>query len=259
MKPTKDDVARQFGRHAHAYATSPTHAGGGDLAILIGLLDLEPGMVALDVATGAGHTALALAPRVRQVVAADLTPEMLEEVRALARERGLTNVETCLADAEDLPFPDAAFDLVTCRIAPHHFLDIERAVAELARVLRPGGQIGLEDSVSPDDPDLDRFVNGIEKLRDPTHVRSYTEAEWRAMLQGAGLEVRQAELYRKQLEIAPWIERSGMDAGGAEQVYAAFSSADPAARRHFVIECEDGRAVSFTLDQLILRADSAVA
>lgn len=251
----KEEVIRQFGGSAAAYASSPGHARGDDLAMLIDMLDLQPDMTALDIATGAGHTAAALAPHVRSVVAVDLTPEMIEQARALAASRGLDNVEARVMDAEALDLPDQSFDVVTARIAPHHFLDIRRAVREMARVLRPGGRLGLEDSCAPADPALDRFINHVDWLHDRTHVRSYTQAEWEGMLREAGLEVTATTLYRKRHTLKEWIERSRLDAAGEKELYAAFAAASEAAREYFDIEYEDGKAVRFSDEKLLLRAE----
>lgn len=255
MTVTKDDVARQFGRTAEAYATSAGHAKGADLALLVGLLAPDPEMRVLDVATGAGHTAAAIAPHVREVVATDLAPQMIERTCELAAARGLSNLTAQVMDVEALDFPDHSFDAVTCRIAPHHFLDIQQAVREMARVLRPGGQFALEDSCAPADPVLDRFINGVERLRDATHQRSYSEAEWRAMLDAAGLEVTRAELYRKTHDVADWLARAAIDPDAAERVYAAFASAPPQARAYFALQFADERATSFTDDKLLLCAE----
>lgn len=254
MAVTKDDVARQFGRTAEAYATSAGHAKGADLGLLVGLLAPDPEMRVLDVATGAGHTAAAIAPLVREVVATDLAPEMIERTRELAAARGLANLTALVMDVEALAFPDHSFDAVACRIAPHHFLDIQQALREMARVLRPGGQLALEDSCAPTDPALDRFINEVERRRDATHRRNYTEAEWRAMLDVAGLEVAHAALYRKTHDVADWIARAGIDQDAAERVYAAFAAAPPQARAYFALQCAGGRATSFTDDKLLLRA-----
>src|SRR5579862_1877237 len=121
MSDPKDTVRQQYGAHAEAYVTSPVHAQGASLARLVELTEPGPEWVVLDVSTGGGHTALAFASHVRRVIASDLTPEMLAAAERFARERGATNIEYQVADAEDLPFEAAAFDLVTNRIALHHF------------------------------------------------------------------------------------------------------------------------------------------
>jgi ubiquinone/menaquinone biosynthesis C-methylase UbiE len=126
---TKILVKQQFGASSRAYATSDIHARGESLDILLAEIKPQPDWTALDVATGAGHTALAVAPLVKHVVAYDLTEEMLETAAELAARRSLTNLETRLGDAESLPFGDRSFDLVTCRLAFHHFPNPTRAFA----------------------------------------------------------------------------------------------------------------------------------
>lgn len=255
MGLTKSDVARQFGRTAHAYATSAGHASGADLGVLLQLLKPSVQMVVLDVATGAGHTAAAVAPLVARVVATDLTPEMVAESKALFEKKSITNASAEVHDVESLGFPDASFDAVTCPIAPHHFLDIHRAIVEIARVLKPGGVFALEDNVAPPSKRYDDFINTVERLRDPTHVRSYTIKEWRAMLAAAGLDVKRVRHYHKTHDVADWIGRSAIDQSMSDSVYAAFAAATAATRKHFAIEFDaTGRATKFTDDKVILRA-----
>ena len=253
MKPTKADVARQFDRMSHAYAQSSVHAGGDDLQALVQYVDARPDMRVLDVATGSGNTAAAVAPHVAHVTAADIAPAMLERVRELADARGLPNISTLLADVEALPLDDASFDVVTCRIAPHHFIDIDRALQEIARVLRPGGAFVVEDSVVPEDPALDRFMNHLEAVRDPTHVRSLTEAEWARKLRAAGLQPTRFSVWRKAHDVAEWIARAG--AAEPHTVYAAFAAASPAAVERFGIESAGGRALRYTDDKVLIRAE----
>ncbi|MFI5388821.1 MAG: class I SAM-dependent methyltransferase [Candidatus Eremiobacterales bacterium] len=255
MKPTKDDVARQFDRMSSAYAKSEGHAGGEDLDILVRFVAPTRDMRVLDVATGSGNTAVAIAGSVASVIAIDIAPSMLERTRELATRKGLTNVTTALMDVEALDFDDGSFDVVTSRIAPHHFIDIARGIREIARVLRPGGVFVVEDSVVPDERELDSFLNGVEKLRDPTHVRSLTAPEWTDLLASAGLAQTKTSVCRKPHGFAEWIARAGMDDAGADRVYAAFAAAPPAAVERFDIVYEDGRAVRFTDDKIIIRAE----
>jgi SAM-dependent methyltransferase len=218
---TKDQVRRQFGANAAAYVSSPTHAQGASLARLVELADPQPTWRVLDVATAAGHTALAFAPRVAAVVGLDLTPEMLPLAARLAAERGAANVAFAVGDVDDLPF-DSAFDLVTCRIAAHHFADIGRFLAGAARVLRPGGLLAVVDNVVPGSrlrgKQADRqrqagaYVNAFEKLRDPSHVRCLSFEEWADALAAVGLAVTAAETIDKRLTFETWVARAGWGA-----------------------------------------------
>jgi ubiquinone/menaquinone biosynthesis C-methylase UbiE len=251
----KARVRDQFGLTAQAYVASQNHAAGRDLQRLVELAAPRADDVALDVSTGGGHTALALAPHVRRVVASDLTPAMLAAARTFLRERGATNAEFVVADAERLPFLDATFDLVTVRIAPHHYADIRAACRELARVLVPGGRLALIDNVAPDDPALDAFMNAIEVRRDPSHVRNYTATEWRRMLADAGLRVTDMELERKAHPFADWTARAQMPEGARAALERDLLAAPAAARNHFAIVAEGARVVSWSSDFIILRAE----
>ena len=190
---------------------------GDSLRRLVELIAPRPGWTALDIATGAGHVALALATHVAHVVACDLTPQMLAVARGLAAERGLRNVSFVGIRAEALPFADAGFDLVTCRIAPHHFDDVGKFVAESARVLRPGGRFGLVDNISPDASMMGRDAGTLaaaaevlEKLRDPSHMRCLTLAEWRALVAQSGLAERHVEVLDKPMVFGPWADQQNV-------------------------------------------------
>jgi ubiquinone/menaquinone biosynthesis C-methylase UbiE len=202
----------RYGRLAEGYVTSEAHAKGQDLARLVEIARPQPDWVVLDVATGGGHTALKFAPHVSRVTATDITPRMLEKAEVFVRENGIRNVEFRPADAEDLPFDDESYDLVTCRIAPHHFPDPARFVREGARVLRPGGLLLVQDHVLPDDGEVARYVGGFERLRDPSHNRAYSEREWVGMYRAAGLEVEHAEQMVKQHQFIAWAERQNCGA-----------------------------------------------
>jgi ubiquinone/menaquinone biosynthesis C-methylase UbiE len=202
-------AAERFDRFAAAYATSPAHAQPEELARLVELCAPDPHWAALDVATGAGHTALAFAPHVARVTATDAAPAMLEQGRRLAAERGLANVAFEPADAQALPFAEGAFDLVTCRIAPHHFEEPRRFLAEARRVLRPGGRLVVQDHVVPEDAATARAIDGFERLRDPSHVRAFSRGEWARMLHGAGFRILHAEDLPKRHPFAEWTSRQG--------------------------------------------------
>lgn len=252
--PTKEFTRAQFGRVASKYRCSADHADVEDLDLLFTGLALDPAHRVLDVATGGGHTATALAGRCGRVVASDLTPSMLREARGTAAGRGAGNVVFAAGDAEALPFRDAAFDRVTCRIAPHHFPEVRSALAEMARVTRPGGRIGIIDSVVPGEPSLDAFLNGVEKVRDPSHVRSYRVEEWLEFLAGAGLLLLQAASLWKTHAFREWVARTGRPKAVQWEVETIFLSAFPLARETFRICTEGGRIVSYSDEKAIFIA-----
>jgi ubiquinone/menaquinone biosynthesis C-methylase UbiE len=215
-------VEKQFGAAASDYATSTVHARGESLARLVELVAPRKRWRALDVATGAGHTALALAPHVAKVTASDITAAMLAEAKKLAKARGLGNVKTVDAKAEDLPFPDMSFDLVTCRLAAHHFTDVAAFAAEAYRVLMPNGLLAVVDNISPDQeifPALSaedtkawtQTYNAFEKLRDPSHGHCLSLTAWREVLGTAGFDIVAAEHMDQDIEFGPWLTRMRCD------------------------------------------------
>ena len=199
-------VQEQFGKTAASYLTSAPHAKGASLERLVTLTAPQKSWRALDIATGGGHVAYTFAPHVERVWATDVTQEMLDLVRAEAQKRGLANIRTAYAKAEALPFEDASFDLVTCRIAPHHFDSIPEFLVEVQRVLKPGGLFALVDNVVPEGSVGD-YVNAFERFRDPSHLRAWTMQEWRAALARAALEITHEEQIYKQMEFKSWAAR----------------------------------------------------
>jgi ubiquinone/menaquinone biosynthesis C-methylase UbiE len=211
-------VQQKFGAAAADYAASAVHARGESLARLVELVAPQAHWRALDVATGAGHTAIALAPHVAHVVASDITEEMLAEARRLAAEKGLANLETAHAEAGALPFADECFDLVTCRLAAHHFPDPVAFVAEAARVLKPGGVFALVDNIGPNAAILPGATgselhvasfayNAYETLRDPSHACCLSLDEWLGLMTDAGFVDVHAECMDQDIAFAPWTQR----------------------------------------------------
>jgi ubiquinone/menaquinone biosynthesis C-methylase UbiE len=242
----KEQVRQQFGGSSAAYAVSATHRAGDDLDRLVELAECRPDVEALDIATGAGHTARAIAPHVCHVVVSDITPQMLDTARAEMQSAGIYNVSYRVADAEDLPFEAQVFDLVTCRIAPHHFPDVERFVREVARVLRPGGLFMLIDSTAPDDTMLEQFLNELEFRRDGSHIRSHTKGEWRRMLGDANLDVELSEDFPKRHDFADWTMRSRMSEEDRDVLERWVLASPSACLEHFKVEIVEGRVIAFT-------------
>jgi ubiquinone/menaquinone biosynthesis C-methylase UbiE len=199
-------VQQQFGKTAASYLTSTPHALGKSLERLVVLTAPQKDWRVLDVATGGGHVAYTFAPHVARVWATDITQEMLDMVQGEAQKRGLANVRIAYAKAEALPFEDESFDLVTCRIAPHHFDSIPDFLDEVHRVLKPNGRFALVDNVVPGGSVGD-YVNAFERFRDPSHLRAWTMDEWRGALKNAGFAIGHEEQIAKQMEFKSWAGR----------------------------------------------------
>lgn len=228
------DVRAQFGKTAAAYVSSATHASGEDLERLVAVAAPRTNELALDLGCGVGHTLRRIAPLVAFAVGADATLEMMQAGRASV----VTAPNTAFAqtDASALPFTDATFDLVTCRLAAHHFHDAASAFREVGRVLRPGGRFVFVDNHAPADPDLDTFINELETLRDASHVRNHTIAGWRRLVESAGLRASVAsEAMTTKLTTEGWLERSQTPADRSGEVRRRLRAASPAAVTTFQI------------------------
>ena len=251
-------VQSQFGAAANAYTTRVGHSDPMLLQRVIELAQPRPTDLALDIATGAGHTALALAPHVAEVVAFDLTQQMLDETARNAARRGLTNVVTRQGAAENLPFANSTFDIVAVRQAPHHYADLRAAIREMARVVKPHGRVVIIDSRAPEDAELDRAFNYIEKLRDPSHVRNWKPSEWRTMVQEAGLRIlaEHLDFYTengKPMDFDAWTQRMKTPAAAVEELKSLFRNASPALVEALRIEIEGDR-IGFCVPQIALAA-----
>jgi ubiquinone/menaquinone biosynthesis C-methylase UbiE len=202
-------VQDQFDPQAQAYLISPVHAAGPDLqaAREFAARSLPADAAVLDVGTGAGHLSFTLAPLARRVVALDPSAGMLATVRAAAAERGLAQIETCEAPAAALPYAPASFDLVCTRYSAHHWLDIPPALAEMRRVVKPGGFVLVIDLLGDDHALVDTHLQSIELLRDISHVRDRSVAEWHLLLQEAGFTDIEQRSWMTRLEFAPWVQR----------------------------------------------------
>ncbi len=243
----KRNTASSFNANASEYLDSEVHRAGDDLDQLASWC--EGAERALDVATGAGHTAGAIVDHgVNEVVATDAAPGMVETA---TKE---FDVEGVVADAERLPFNADTFDVVTCRIAAHHFPDPRAFVEEVARVATADGVFALEDNVSPRKQDLDEFLNEIERLRDPTHVRSYTEAEWVEWLNSAGFEIETRQLVKKRIDYNDWVSQLDTPGKAREQLLELFADPPDGAESMFEITYEDGELASFSNLKLLVRA-----
>ncbi len=236
MTDIKSAVQNQFGKVAANYRTSSVHASGEDLQWMVQTAQLAGTERVLDAACGAGHTAVTFAPHVREVVALDFTPAMLEQVEQLAAERQLTNISTRSGDVEKLPFEAHSFDLVVTRYAAHHWPNPLTALQEIARVLKPGGQFLLDDTVAPAEPLHDTFMQAVELLRDPSHVRDHSIQQWQSMMTEAGFKSSVVRTWDIPLNFESWVERIATPAANVAMLRTLFACAPAEVQNAFKIQ-----------------------
>ena len=247
----------QFDKQATEYNAQWNTWSEETLNAMLAAAQPQPTDTVLDVATGTGFTALAFAPHVQSVTGLDVSPGMLAQAENYASEQGITNARFEEGAAESLPFGDAAFNLVTCRIAPHHFLDMQKFLSETARVIKPGGRFVLVDTTVPDDaPEASRWQNAVEVLRDPSHVQNYMPSEWRQMTEAAGLTVTECRTDGSGITIPlpDWLHKAGCTPEQSAAVREAFADAPKTAKQAFqIITTADGETV-FTWQRVVLHA-----
>lgn len=241
----KAAVQRQFNQVAANYSTSTVHAKGRDLEEMVHALPLTGQEQVLDAGCGTGHTALAFAPHVAQVTGVDFTEGMLAQGRQLAVDRGLTNVEFRLGDVETLPFAAAHFDLVVSRYSAHHWPHPMAALHEFKRVLKAGGSFLLNDIVSFDDFTADTYLQAIELLRDPSHVRDHTVAQWEAMLTAAGfVDITVVYSGRVWIDFVSWIQRMATPTANADLIRTLMDGAPQEVKA--ALQIEENHNFAFT-------------
>ena len=244
-------VDDQFGPRAESYLTSAVHSAGEDLSELKALVQAQPAVNALDLGSGAGHAAFALSPLVHRVVAYDLSPEMVATVAREAVRRGLSNVEGRQGHVEALPYPDADFDLIVSRYSTHHWHDAGAGLREAHRVLKPGGRAIFMDVFSPGLALLDTWLQTLETLRDPSHVRNYRLGEWHALLEQAGFRTTSTSCFRIRMEFSSWVARMRTSPSHVLAIRSLLGGAPSEVRRYFELQ-EDG---TFAIDSMLISAE----
>jgi SAM-dependent methyltransferase len=245
-------AAEHYSVRARDYVASVVHSAGADLDQIEAELRGFGAARVLDLGCGGGHVSYRAARLVAEVVACDVTPNMLDAVAATAAERGLSNIVTRQAAAEKLPFDDGYFDAVLCRFTTHHWQDMAAGLREARRVLKRAGRAVFVDSVVPADRTLDTHMQAIELLRDVSHVRSYSLAEWVAALSCAGFAVEGVTIRTLRMEFPVWTARTRTPATHVDAIRSLQITAPAIVKQHFAIG-EDG---SFDLEAatMVVRA-----
>jgi ubiquinone/menaquinone biosynthesis C-methylase UbiE len=244
LDPIQQAARDQFQRQSANYGKSHILANTDDVASALSEVKAPQGSTALDVATGGGHTAIYLASRGFSVTAADISQAMLENASKLAAERGLS-IETRLHEAEKFPYSDGSFDLVSCRVAAHHFSDRVAFVREVARVLKSGGHFLLIDGSVPDgEPEAEEWIHQVEKLRDPSHGHFLSPGAWTALCERLGLRVLRCETAPfKQPDLDWYFETAGTTTKNRQKVQDLVRNAPDSARKVFRIAQEGAKTV----------------
>jgi ubiquinone/menaquinone biosynthesis C-methylase UbiE len=222
MSTHQDLIRDQFTKQAVPFATAAGIRDEEALKLIIEFTGAGPDDTVLDVACGPGLVVCAFAKVVRHATGIDLVPAMIEQARALQREKGLANVTWQVGDILPLPYPDGSFPLVTSRYAFHHFLDPGAVLAEMKRVCIPGGRVVVIDVIASPDPDKAAAYNRMEKLRDPSHVRGLTLAELEALFQHLALPNSRKTFYRLEGELEDLLQRSFPNPGDADTIRQMF-------------------------------------
>ena len=233
------DAQEQFNRQAANYAVSVPHSRGDSLRILTEWASFVRYELGLDIATGPGFTAFAIAEFCDVVIASDIADGMLKQARGIATERGLSNVRFEAIDAHDVPYSDESIDLVTCRTAPHHFHDIRKFLSEVHRVLSRKGVFLLCDTTTSEDVKLAEWHQRVEALRDPSHVAAPSPSEWGTLIADAGFEITHSTPTQVEMTFWDWVKRSGSPDDVVKGLHLDFANASDAVKTEYGISSID--------------------
>lgn len=250
MRSHDQVVSEQFGSTAASYLTSAVHAQGADLQDLAAYAAACPQAQVLDLGCGGGHASFAMAPHAAQVIAYDLSAQMLEVVGSAAAQRKLSNIKMQQGSADKLPFADAAFDLVCTRFSAHHWRNLPQAMQEAARVLRPGGRFIVIDTIAPADVLADTYLQSIELLRDTSHVRNVSASSWQKLMTQAGLHVGFSKTWKLALEFSSWVARMRTPPDHVAAIKSLWRAAPEEVRTYFRLADD----CSFEIDTMLMEA-----
>ena len=248
----KENAIRQFGKQAKAYSKGNIFVDGSHLSKIVEKSGVKEKDRVLDIATGSGFLAIEFAKRSTLVAGCDITRNMLLYAREKQEISGLNNIDFLLSDIETLPFPDGAFDIVSCRFAFHHFPDPKKALLEMKRVSRHS--IVLVDGVSSEDPEKSQFHNGIEKMRDPSHVRINTLNEIENMFEDIGASIKDISHWEIPQDFDEWIKRAGTDEEKIIKIRDLMTGSLAGDSTGLRVKIENGK-LGFKYDTVILIAE----
>ncbi len=244
-------VREQFAVVARNYAVSKVHAQGEDLPVILQLAQLSGQEALLDAGCGPGPVTLKLAPQARTVTSVDFAPSMLEVAKESVAAQNLSNVEFQLSSLEDFEAPTASYDRIVTRYSAHHWPDPLKVLHRFRKTIKPAGFLLLCDVMASEIPVLDTFLQAVEILRDPSHVRDHTASQWQAMCRSAGFKSEILHSWPLRLEFGPWVERMATSFERIQALHQLFEGAGADVKTAFEVAAD----YSFTVPCGILRAD----
>jgi len=239
---------------AQSYSNSITHTMRNSLVDLREFVEGRHYKVGVDIGAGPGFTAFTVAPLCDNVIATDVTPQMLEEVRRLRGERGAPVTQMALVAAEALPFKDSSVDLIVSRTASHHFVDLPRWLREVERVLTPGGLLVNGDTCAPEDASAAAWMHDIELRRDASHIRNLAPSQWKTAVEDAGLKVADVAMSYVILQYPDWAERAGMTADASGEMRVDLLAAPDEAQAAFGFRENSDGTIDFHWDVVVVSA-----
>ncbi|MEZ4607946.1 MAG: class I SAM-dependent methyltransferase [Deinococcales bacterium] len=250
------EADKRFSQAAQGYVSSESHAKGAELKLMVALAEAEMnlrGKRLLDVATGGGHVALAFARAGAKVTVTDLSLKMLQTADDFISSQG-AQVDCVQAAAESLPFDDNRFDIVTCRIAAHHFAQPAAFLHSAARVLKKGGILLLVDNISPEDEALAQTMNHIEKMRDPSHVMAYSVLQWSQWLAEAGFAISYLERFKRAKDYEIWFRRMGESEGARGMLEQLVLALPQHFKDYFEVKSQGDKLLSLSHEVICLKS-----
>jgi SAM-dependent methyltransferase len=246
-------ILDQFTRQATLFSTAAPITNADAVRMIVEAARPGPDDTVLDVACGGGIVVCAFAPHVRRATGIDVTPAMLNEAQRLAAQKGLTNVEWRRGDVNSLPFEDGSSTIVVTRFSVHHFPDPAAVLREMARVCAPGGRLVVVDMYASHDPAKAAEFNRLERLRDPSHMRSLTLAELEGLFGEAGLPEPEASFYELRDEVRNLLARSFPEPGDEAKIIELFKASAADGRLGIPVHIE-GERIHYAYPVAILAA-----
>ncbi len=254
MSAEPTDAQEQFNRQAANYAVSVPHATSDSLGIISELAAMGQYHLALDIATGPGFTAFAIADFCNTVIASDFAEAMLDQARKIADDRDIHNVRFEIIEAHDIPYPDKSIDLVTCRTAAHHFHDIPQFLSEVHRILKPDGIFLLCDTTTSENHELAQWHQRVEAERDPSHVAAPSPSQWSTLITDARFKITHNQATQVNMTFNHWVKRSGTSQQTSQSLHRDFVTASNQLKREYGIQEISDDDIVFHWPVLVCRA-----